>query len=104
MSFRTIGAYVIGVTRMKNSPVNAVVGTLLLYNAQHRASAVPAAAVAAHPAASAAALAEVRDFLLAQLDTHHKSEDDILWPLIEERVPEAAEPLARLSGSTTSWR
>lgn len=77
--------------------MKAVVETRLVHDLHRRVSSVLAEA-AAHPAASAAALAEVRDFLVAQLETHHKCEDNILWPMIEHRAPGAAEPLARLSG------
>lgn len=80
-----------------DSQVTAVVETRLVHDLHRRVSSVLAEA-AAHPAASAAALAEVRDFLVAQLETHHKCEDNILWPMIEDRAPGAAEPLARLSG------
>ena len=83
--------------RVKASTVTAVVHTRLVHDTHRRASTVLAEA-AAEPAASGAALAELRDFLVAQLDSHHKAEDNVLWPMIEDRAPGAAEPLARLSG------
>jgi len=89
-------AYVHTVTRVKDSTVTAVVHTRLVHDTHRRASSVLAEA-AADPAASVAALAELRDFLVAHLDDHHTSEDNILWPMIENRDPGAAEPLARLS-------
>jgi hemerythrin-like domain-containing protein len=92
-----IGAYADTVPWVENSPVKAVVETRLVHALHRKASALLAEA-AARPAASPAALAEVRDFLVAHLDTHHTCEDNILWPMIEDRAPEAAEPLARLSG------
>ena len=81
---------------MRDIQVTAVVETRLVHNLHRRVSSLLAEA-AARPAASAAALAEVRDFLVVQLKTHHESEDQILWPMIEDRAPGAAEPLARLS-------
>jgi hemerythrin-like domain-containing protein len=77
--------------------MRAVVETRLMHDLHRKASTVLAEA-AAQPAASAAALAELRDFLVVHLDSHHKCEDTILWPMIEDRAPGAAEPLARLSG------
>ncbi|MFD1517462.1 hemerythrin domain-containing protein [Pseudonocardia yunnanensis] len=77
--------------------MTAVVHTRLVHDTHRRASTVLAEA-AADPAASGAALAELRDFLVVHLDSHHKSEDDLLWPMIEEQAPGAAEPLTRLSG------
>jgi len=85
------------VTRVKASTVTAVVHTRLVHDTHRRASTVLAEA-AADPAASGAALAEVRDFLVAHLDIHHKAEDNVLWPMIEDRDPGAAQPLARLRG------
>jgi hemerythrin-like domain-containing protein len=92
----TIEPYVDIVVRVPDSPVKAVVETRLVHDLHRKASALLADA-AARPAASAPALAEVRDFLIAQLDSHHRCEDEILWTMIEERVPAAAEPLGRLS-------
>ncbi|GAA1206500.1 hemerythrin domain-containing protein [Pseudonocardia alaniniphila] len=76
--------------------MTAVVHTRLVHDTHRRASTVLAEA-AANPAASGTALAELRDFLVAHLDSHHKSEDDVLWPMIEELAPGIAEPLTRLS-------
>ncbi|MCH6170997.1 hemerythrin domain-containing protein [Pseudonocardia alaniniphila] len=81
---------------MKASTMTAVVHTRLVHDTHRRASTVLAEA-AANPAASGTALAELRDFLVAHLDSHHKSEDDVLWPMIEELAPGIAEPLTRLS-------
>jgi hemerythrin-like domain-containing protein len=85
------------VARVKASTVTAVVHTRLVHDIHRTASTVLAEA-AADPAAPGTALAELREFLVAHLDSHHKSEDDVLWPMIEERAPGAADPLARLSG------
>lgn len=64
----------------------------------HRKATTLLAQAAADAATSAATLAELREFLVVHLDSHHKAEDNILWPMIEDRAPGAAEPLAQLSG------
>jgi hemerythrin-like domain-containing protein len=84
------------VALVRDTQATAVVETRLVHNLHRRVSSVLAEA-AARPSASAAALAEVRDFLVVQLETHHECEDNILWPMIEDRAPAAAESFARLS-------
>jgi hemerythrin-like domain-containing protein len=77
--------------------VTAVIETRLIHDIHRRATSLLAEA-AAHPSAPAAALTDVRDFLVAHLHHHHETEDDILWPMITAKAPEAADPLAGLSG------
>ncbi|GII59619.1 hypothetical protein Pth03_80080 [Planotetraspora thailandica] len=45
----------------------------------------------------AAALTELRDFLVAHLHHHHESEDGDLWPVITAVAPRVAEGLVALS-------
>ena len=44
-----------------------------------------------------AALVELRDFVVASLDHHHRSEDNDLWPLLTGAAPELGDALASLS-------
>ncbi|MBF8185781.1 hemerythrin domain-containing protein [Nonomuraea sp. K274] len=81
---------------MTDSQVTAVLETRLIHDIHRRATSLLAEA-AARPSAPPAALAEVRDFLVAHLHHHHESEDDILWPMIKAKAPTAADPLAGLS-------
>ncbi|NMH79528.1 hemerythrin domain-containing protein [Pseudonocardia xinjiangensis] len=81
---------------MRDTQATAVVETRLVHDLHRRVSTV-LAETAARPAASVAALTELRDFLVVQLETHHECEDHILWPMVEDRAPGTAEPLARLS-------
>ncbi len=67
-----------------------------LTHGMHRAATTLLAEAAARSDADATALAVLRDFLVATLHHHHQSEDNDLWPLIEEVQPGAAEPLNRL--------
>jgi hemerythrin-like domain-containing protein len=80
-----------------DSQVTAVIETRLIHDIHRRATSLLAEA-AAHPSAPAAALTDLRDFLVAHLHHHHETEDDILWPMITAKAPEAADPLAGLSG------
>jgi hemerythrin-like domain-containing protein len=81
---------------MTEPQVTAVLETRLIHDVHRQASSLLIEA-AARPAAPAAALADLRDFLVAHLHHHHESEDDILWPMIVAKSPEAAEPLAGLT-------
>lgn len=63
----------------------------------HRAASVLLAEAAAKPAVPAAALAELRDFLVPNLEHHHRMEDDVLWPLIEKAAPDVAAAFAELT-------
>jgi hemerythrin-like domain-containing protein len=76
---------------------NAVIETRILHNVHRRATTVLAEA-AGNPAAPAAPLKELRDFLVATLHHHHESEDDVLWPMITSKAPGAGDGLASLSG------
>lgn len=76
--------------------MTAVRETLLVHNL-HRAASTLLAEAAARPSAPVDALAELRDFLVAQLRHHHESEDDVLWPKIKAVAPSAADGLADLS-------
>lgn len=46
--------------------------------------------------ARVAILADHLDLVLGGLHTHHTHEDDMMWPLLEERVPAELEPLVDL--------
>lgn len=81
---------------MTDTQVTAVIETRLVHDL-HRAASSLLADAAPRPEASAAALAEVRDFLVNQLRHHHESEDDLLWPMITAAAPELAGPFASLS-------
>jgi len=81
---------------MTNQQARAVVETRLVHNV-HRGASTLMAEAAARPAAPEA-LAEVREFLVSQLRSHHESEDRLLWPLIMAKAPELAGPFAELSG------
>src|SRR4051812_10760315 len=81
---------------MTDSQVTAVLETRLVHDTHRRATSLLAEA-AARPSAPAAALTDVRDFLVAHLHHHHETEDDILWPMIIAKAPAAADPLADLS-------
>ena len=73
----------------------AVIDTRLVHDLHRKASSLLAEA-ASRPGASTAALAELRDFLVAQLRDHHQAEDDLLWPMITAKAPELAGSLATL--------
>ncbi|MGH3169124.1 MAG: hemerythrin domain-containing protein, partial [Trebonia sp.] len=77
--------------------MTGVIDTRLIHDV-HRTASTLLAEAASGPGASAAALAEVRDFLVNQLRYHHQAEDDLLWPMITAQAPELAGPFARLSG------
>lgn len=81
---------------MTDAEPTAVRETVLVHNLHRRVSTLLAEA-AARLSAPAGALAEVRDFLVAQLRHHHESEDDLLWPKIAAMEPSAADGLANLS-------
>lgn len=49
------------------------------------------------PAVPETALAELRDFLVASLHHHHRSEDETLWPMLQAAAPEIGAVLADLS-------
>nr|WP_274534584.1 hemerythrin domain-containing protein [Micromonospora sp. CB01531] len=64
----------------------------------HRMGTTMLAEATRHPSAELAALDELRVFLVKNLRHHHNSEDDRLWPLIEQVAPGTAAPLADLTG------
>lgn len=64
----------------------AVIETRLAHDVHRRATALLAEA-ATQPSALLGALAQLRDFLVANLRHHHESEDEVLWPLIVEAMP-----------------
>jgi hemerythrin-like domain-containing protein len=78
------------------SEPKSIIETRLAHGVHRRATSLLAEA-AARPAADSAALAELREFLVATLHHHHESEDADLWPLITAIAPETAGPLAELS-------
>lgn len=82
-------------SRMTDAQTTAVTETRLVHDLHRTASSLLAEA-ASRPGAATAALAELRDFLVAQLRDHHQAEDDLLWPMITARAPELAGSLATL--------
>lgn len=71
---------------MTDTQTTSIIETRLVHDLHRRASSLLAEA-ASRPAAPAAALAETRDFLVAQLRHHHEAEDDLLWPMIIAEAP-----------------
>ncbi|GAA0382129.1 hypothetical protein GCM10009530_36120 [Microbispora corallina] len=82
-------------TDIRTEPT-AVVETDLTHK-MHRAATTLLTEAAGRPSVPAGALAELRDFLVANLHHHHESEDGQLWPLITAAAPETAAELAALS-------
>ncbi|MGW1786448.1 hemerythrin domain-containing protein [Streptomyces sp. NPDC002143] len=74
----------------------AIVETRLLHK-MHRAATSLLTEAAQSGAAPAAALEELRDFLVAALRHHHESEDDVLWPQLTAADPATAHGLAELA-------
>jgi iron-sulfur cluster repair protein YtfE (RIC family) len=74
----------------------AVVDTRLVHEV-HRVGTSLLADAAADPAVPAAALAQLRDFLVANVRHHHETEDEELWPLVAAAAPDAAAALDALS-------
>ena len=74
----------------------AVVETRLVHEGQRRATSLLAADVGGD-AVPAYAAVELRDFVVTSLEHHHRSEDDVLWPLLTSAAPELAEALEGLS-------
>jgi hemerythrin-like domain-containing protein len=64
----------------------------------HRAATSLLAEAATLSGAPLATLAELRDFLVANLHHHHESEDNELWPLLAAADPDAAARLGELTG------
>lgn len=91
-----IDAYVDMLSRMTVMQTTAVIETRLVHDLHRKVSSLLAEA-ASRPGASAAALAEIRDFLVAQLRHHHQTEDDLLWPMITAEAPGLTGPLASLN-------
>jgi hemerythrin-like domain-containing protein len=75
-----------------------VVETRLVHDGQRRATTLLASLLAA-PATGlpVAAVVELRDFVVASLDHHHRLEDDDLWPTLVAADPALAGPLGHLS-------
>jgi hemerythrin-like domain-containing protein len=74
----------------------AVVETRLVHEGQRRATSLLAAVVGGD-AVPAYAAVELRDFVVASLEHHHRSEDDVMWPLLTSAAPELADALDGLS-------
>ncbi|WP_245687363.1 hemerythrin domain-containing protein [Streptacidiphilus griseoplanus] len=74
----------------------AVTETRLVHEIHRRATALLAEA-AARPAVPLDALAQLRDFLVANLSHHHETEDEHLWPRIVAAAPATALALEALS-------
>ncbi|GAA3908079.1 hypothetical protein GCM10022207_92040 [Streptomyces lannensis] len=63
----------------------------------HRAATTLLAEAAARPSAPLDTLAQLRDFLVANLRHHHHTEDEDLWPQIVATAPATADTLKELS-------
>lgn len=74
----------------------AVIETRLSHD-MHREATSLLATAARRPSVPSPALAELRDFLVANLHHHHESEDDLLWPMIVAVAPDIADSLLPLS-------
>ncbi|MFI6662692.1 hemerythrin domain-containing protein [Streptomyces sp. NPDC050523] len=79
------------------TPEAAAVAETRLLHKMHRAATSLLAEAAQRDTAPAAALEELRDFLVAALRHHHESEDDLLWPQLTTADPTAADGLAQLA-------
>ncbi|MCD0485007.1 hemerythrin domain-containing protein [Streptacidiphilus sp. ASG 303] len=64
----------------------------------HRAATTLLAEAAADPSVPLNALAQLRDFLVANLHHHHETEDHDLWPQIIAAVPAVADSMNELTG------
>lgn len=73
----------------------AIAETRLLHK-MHRAATSLLADAASREDSPSAALAELRDFLVAALEHHHESEDDVLWPQLAKADPALGARLAKL--------
>ena len=80
-----------------NPPESAGIVETRLLHKMHRAATSLLADAAQRDNAPSAALAELRDFLVAALRHHHESEDDVLWPQLIAADPVAGAALSELS-------
>jgi hemerythrin-like domain-containing protein len=80
----------------RHEDLESVIETKLVHDVQRRSTTMLADAVG-RPDVPPEALVRMRDFLVAELDHHHRSEDDDLWPLLLDAAPDLAEPLGRLT-------
>ncbi|GAA4571889.1 hemerythrin domain-containing protein [Planotetraspora kaengkrachanensis] len=80
---------------MLNSEPTAIIETRLAHG-MHRTATSLLVEAAGRSTVPSAALAELRDFLVANLHHHHESEDELLWPMITAVEPGAADGLAAL--------
>ncbi len=74
----------------------AVAETRLVHQVHRRATSL-LADVFSRPSGALDEAAQLRDFVVATLDHHHRSEDTGLWPLLLAAAPNLAGPLAALS-------
>jgi len=77
----------------------SVVETRLVHDGQRRATTLLAGLLGSPDPVpvSASAVAELRDFVVASLDHHHRLEDTDLWPTLVAADPGLSRPLADLS-------
>jgi hemerythrin-like domain-containing protein len=81
----------------RDPDVPAVVETRLVHDTQRRATSLLAVDSEA-PVGDPRAVAELRDFVVAFLDHHHRVEDRDLWPILTARAPHLTDALFALSG------
>jgi hemerythrin-like domain-containing protein len=74
----------------------AVLETQLVHDSQRRVTTMLANALGPR-SAPVSTVGELRDFVVAMLDHHHRSEDTDLWPLLTDRAPNLTDALAALS-------
>lgn len=79
----------------------AVIETRVVHDLHRRATTLLADALD-RPSSPVTDLVALRDFVVAALDHHHRSEDTSLWPLIVAGAPELAGPLGILSAEHES--
>src|SRR5215470_2528327 len=81
------------VTSMRSK---AVIETRLTHDV-HRFATSLLADAATRDSAPLRQLAEFRTFLVATLEHHHTTEDDLLWPILTAAAPDIAAPLVELT-------
>lgn len=77
------------------TPVS-IVETKVIHST-HRAATSLLFEAAEKPSVPASAVAALRDFLVANLNHHHRSEDHQLWPMILKEAPQASAAFSELS-------
>ncbi|GLY97284.1 hemerythrin domain-containing protein [Actinoplanes sp. NBRC 103695] len=77
-------------------PDSAAIAETRLLHKMHRAATSLLAEAASREDSPSEALEELRDFLVAALEHHHESEDDVLWPQLAKADPAIGAALTAL--------